>query len=233
MVGGAIQHGEIVEWYEPNDAAGLGATGLATVLRWTEAWTGDVYALQLLMTRRATTTAPIRVEVRLADPNGPLLGTSEPVTPEDVIFTIELLRDKGHPRYGVTAKKIGSMEKVGERGVRITFKQPDRELPLILEALNAAGDRGSPDAKAFGGTREAAFRCDGHEGHHPGIGRGKAGREWIDRDGGRRRETERDRRAVREHHHGVASVARIRRCIVPTGSLDFARLRDRPPVKVC
>ncbi|HTV71347.1 MAG TPA: extracellular solute-binding protein [Rhizobiaceae bacterium] len=56
----------------------------------------------------------------------------EPVKPEDVIFTIELLRDKGLPRYGVSAKKIETMEKVGERGVRITFKQPDRELPLIL-----------------------------------------------------------------------------------------------------
>jgi peptide/nickel transport system substrate-binding protein len=56
----------------------------------------------------------------------------EPVTPEDVIFTVELLRDKGLPRYGVTAGKIASMEKVGERGVRFTFKQPDRELPLIL-----------------------------------------------------------------------------------------------------
>ncbi|BCH32845.1 ABC transporter substrate-binding protein [Mesorhizobium sp. L-8-10] len=56
----------------------------------------------------------------------------QPVTPEDVIFTIELLRDKGHPRYAVTAKKIGKMEKVGERGLRITFRQPDRELPLIL-----------------------------------------------------------------------------------------------------
>lgn len=56
----------------------------------------------------------------------------QPVTPEDVIFTLELLRDKGHPRYGVTVKKVGKMEKVGEHGVRITFKQPDRELPLIL-----------------------------------------------------------------------------------------------------
>lgn len=59
----------------------------------------------------------------------------EPVKPEDVIFTIELLRDKGLPRYGVSAKKIGKMEKVGERGVRLTFKQPDRELPLILGSL--------------------------------------------------------------------------------------------------
>ncbi|HEV7255690.1 MAG TPA: extracellular solute-binding protein [Mesorhizobium sp.] len=55
-----------------------------------------------------------------------------PIRPEDVIFTVELLRDKGLPRYGSTAKKIERMEKVGERGVRFTFKQPDRELPLIL-----------------------------------------------------------------------------------------------------
>jgi len=56
----------------------------------------------------------------------------QPVTPEDVIFTVAILRDKGLPRYAVTADKIGKMEKVGTHGVRFTFKQPDRELPLIL-----------------------------------------------------------------------------------------------------
>lgn len=55
-----------------------------------------------------------------------------PVTPEDVIFTFELLAEKGYPRYGVTAGKIARVEKTGERGVRFTFRQPDRELPLIL-----------------------------------------------------------------------------------------------------
>ena len=55
-----------------------------------------------------------------------------PVTPEDVIFTFELLRDKGFPRYKTTVSKLASMEKVGERGVRFTFDRPDRELPLIL-----------------------------------------------------------------------------------------------------
>jgi peptide/nickel transport system substrate-binding protein len=57
---------------------------------------------------------------------------SEPVKPEDVIFTLELLAEKGLPRYGITAAKIAKAEKVGERGVRFTFKRPDRELPLIL-----------------------------------------------------------------------------------------------------
>jgi peptide/nickel transport system substrate-binding protein len=56
----------------------------------------------------------------------------QPVTPEDVIFTFEILAEKGYPRYGVTASKIAKVEKAGERGVRFTFKQPDRELPLIL-----------------------------------------------------------------------------------------------------
>lgn len=56
----------------------------------------------------------------------------QPVTPEDVIFSVQLLAEKGLPRYGVTASKIDKMEKVGERGVRFTFKEADRELPMIL-----------------------------------------------------------------------------------------------------
>jgi len=56
----------------------------------------------------------------------------QPVTPEDVIFTFEILRDKGYPRYKNTADKLDKIEKVGTHGVRFTFKQPDRELPLIL-----------------------------------------------------------------------------------------------------
>ncbi|SMH47975.1 extracellular solute-binding protein [Mesorhizobium australicum] len=56
----------------------------------------------------------------------------QPVTPDDVIFSLELLRDKGWPRYATTVKKIATMEKVAPNGVRLTFVAPDRELPLIL-----------------------------------------------------------------------------------------------------
>ena len=56
----------------------------------------------------------------------------ERVKPEDVIFTFELLRDKGWPRYATTVKKIAKMELVGDDGVRFTFGEPDRELPMIL-----------------------------------------------------------------------------------------------------
>ena len=57
----------------------------------------------------------------------------QPVTVDDVIFTMELLRDKGRPNYAATYGKIDSVERVGERGVRFNIaKAKDRELPLIL-----------------------------------------------------------------------------------------------------
>lgn len=70
------------------------------------------------------------VEFRL-DPRAHF-SDGEPVKPDDVIFTLELLRDKGWPRYRTTVNKIERMEKVGDDGVRLVFKEPDRELPLIL-----------------------------------------------------------------------------------------------------
>ncbi len=59
-----------------------------------------------------------------------------PVTPEDVIFTMELYRDKARPLYQRWIKAVGKMEKVGERGVRFTFNESaDRETPLLLALL--------------------------------------------------------------------------------------------------
>lgn len=56
-----------------------------------------------------------------------------PVTPEDVMFTLELLREKGRPNYRSWYSKVKSMEKVGEHGVRMVFGDgADRELPLLL-----------------------------------------------------------------------------------------------------
>jgi peptide/nickel transport system substrate-binding protein len=55
-----------------------------------------------------------------------------PVTPEDVIFSHGLLREKGRPYHRNYYSKVDKAEKVGERGVRFTFKGVDRELPLIL-----------------------------------------------------------------------------------------------------
>jgi peptide/nickel transport system substrate-binding protein len=57
----------------------------------------------------------------------------KPVTPEDVIFSWQLLRDHGRPNYGIYYSKVRKAEVVGERGVRFNLAgADDRELPLIL-----------------------------------------------------------------------------------------------------
>jgi peptide/nickel transport system substrate-binding protein len=57
----------------------------------------------------------------------------KPVTPEDVIFSWELLRDHGRPNYRTYYVKVTKAEKVGARGVRFDLAgADDRELPLIL-----------------------------------------------------------------------------------------------------
>lgn len=56
-----------------------------------------------------------------------------PVTVEDVIFTFESLKAKGHPFYRTYYAAVEKAEKVGERAVRFTFSEKNnRELPLIV-----------------------------------------------------------------------------------------------------
>lgn len=57
----------------------------------------------------------------------------EPVTADDVIFTMELLRDKGRPPFNSRLSRVAKMEKVGDLSVRFTFNEDsNREFPLIL-----------------------------------------------------------------------------------------------------
>ena len=65
-----------------------------------------------------------------------------PMTVEDVIWTFDTLRRKGHPRYRAYYAAIATAEKVGPRSVRFTFKQGEnRELPLILGQLPVLSQR--------------------------------------------------------------------------------------------
>jgi peptide/nickel transport system substrate-binding protein len=57
----------------------------------------------------------------------------KPVTPEDVITSFELLKEKGRPNHRTYFAKVTKAEKIGERAVRFSFEDAsDRELPLIL-----------------------------------------------------------------------------------------------------
>lgn len=55
-----------------------------------------------------------------------------PITPEDVVWTLETLKTKGHPAYRFYYREIAKAEKVGPRRVKFTFAGGgNRELPLI------------------------------------------------------------------------------------------------------
>src|SRR4029077_2502832 len=57
----------------------------------------------------------------------------KPVTPEDVIFSWQLLRDRGRPNFRTYYVKVAKPEALSERVVRFDLAGAnDRELPLIL-----------------------------------------------------------------------------------------------------
>ena len=56
----------------------------------------------------------------------------KPITPEDVIFSLDPLKEKGHPQYRFYYRDIIAVEKLDERRVKMTFAEGEnRELPLI------------------------------------------------------------------------------------------------------
>jgi microcin C transport system substrate-binding protein len=86
----------------------------------------------------------LRKEARFQD------GT--PITPEDVIWTFETLKAKGHPRYRLYYADVMKAEKVGERGVRFTFRHGDnRELPQIVGEMPVLSKK-YWDGRDFGKT---------------------------------------------------------------------------------
>jgi peptide/nickel transport system substrate-binding protein len=56
-----------------------------------------------------------------------------PVTADDVLFSFEVLKEKGRPNYRAYYKKVGKTERRSDREVRFVFTAGgDREMPLIL-----------------------------------------------------------------------------------------------------
>jgi peptide/nickel transport system substrate-binding protein len=57
----------------------------------------------------------------------------KPVTADDVVFSWQLLRDKGRPNHRTYYSKVKKADIVGERSIRFDLSgSDDRELPLIL-----------------------------------------------------------------------------------------------------
>jgi microcin C transport system substrate-binding protein len=109
-------------------AAGLGDTfDTLMVGSWDEAFSqyGLIAATIETPPDRSWVAFTLRREARFHD------GT--PITVDDVIWTLEALKTKGHPFFRSYYRHVARAEKSGDRKVRFTFDAGDnRELPLIV-----------------------------------------------------------------------------------------------------
>ena len=92
----------------------------------------EPFTLYGLLARTVETDAARSYVTFTLDPAA-RFSDGKPVTAEDVIFSWQLLRDKGRPNHRTYYAKVAKAEAVGERAVRFDLAgSDDRELPLIL-----------------------------------------------------------------------------------------------------
>ena len=109
-------------------AAGIGQT-FGTLMLPAEDEPGSEYGLVAesadLAPDRKSVLYTLRKEARFHD--------GSPMTPDDVIWTFNTLREKGQPMYRSYYGDVDKVEPEGERGVRFQFKSAEnRELPQIV-----------------------------------------------------------------------------------------------------
>lgn len=91
----------------------------------------EPFTLYGLIARRvATDNARTYVTFEL-DPAA-RFSDGKPITPEDVLFSWQLLRDKGRPNHRIYYSKVTKAAAIGSNAVRFDLPGDDRELPLIL-----------------------------------------------------------------------------------------------------
>jgi peptide/nickel transport system substrate-binding protein len=72
---------------------------------------------------------------------------------DDVIFTYEILTEKGRPPYNNRMSRIEKIEKTGERSVRFVFNdKSDREFPLLIAATMPVLPKHAIDPATFGNS---------------------------------------------------------------------------------
>ncbi|MEM9099696.1 MAG: extracellular solute-binding protein [Pseudomonadota bacterium] len=77
-------------------------------------------------------TAPDRSWVAFTLREAARFSDGSPITVEDVIWSLETLGTKGHPRYRNSWKAVERVEQTGPRSLKITFAEANRELPMIM-----------------------------------------------------------------------------------------------------
>jgi microcin C transport system substrate-binding protein len=112
---------------------GVSATGLGQVFDTLMVGSGDEAFAQYGLVAETVETPPDRSWVAFTLRRQARFHDGSPITVEDVIWTFQTLKTKGHPFYRTYYAQVTSAEPAGPRRVRFTFKGGvNRELPLIV-----------------------------------------------------------------------------------------------------
>jgi peptide/nickel transport system substrate-binding protein len=91
----------------------------------------EPFTLYGLIARRIATDSARSFVTFELDPAA-RFSDGKPITPDDVLFSWQLLRDKGRPNHRIYYSKVTKAEAIGSNAVRFDLAGDDRELPLIL-----------------------------------------------------------------------------------------------------
>src|SRR5881296_3872550 len=115
---------------------GVPAAGLATTFDTLTVASTDEPSSEYGLVAETMETPPDRSWVAFTLRAAARFHDGSPMTVEDVIWTFDTLRTRGHPVYRSYYAHVARVEKVGPRTVRFTFKgSENRELPVIVGQL--------------------------------------------------------------------------------------------------
>jgi microcin C transport system substrate-binding protein len=115
---------------------GAAAVGLGQVFETLTVSSADEAFSEYGLVAETIETPPDRSWVAFTLRDTARFHDGSPITVEDVIWTFQTLRAKGHPFYRSYYAQVASVEAAGPRRVRFTFKSGvNRELPLIIGQL--------------------------------------------------------------------------------------------------
>lgn len=112
---------------------GVPAAGIGNIFDTLSAASEDEPASEYGLVAQSIERAPDKLSVLYTLRKEARFHDGTPMTPDDVVWTFNTLRQKGQPSYRAYYGDVTKVAREGERGVRFTFKSADnRELPQIL-----------------------------------------------------------------------------------------------------
>jgi microcin C transport system substrate-binding protein len=127
---------------------GVAGAGVGQIFDTLMTRSGDEPAIDYPLIAESADLAPDRTSVLFTLRKEARFHDGSPITPDDVVWSFGILRDKGAPTYRFYYGDVTKVEKEGDRGVRFTFKSADnRELPQILSEMPVL-------SKAYWSTRD-------------------------------------------------------------------------------